>query len=65
MEITIRLAKSKKDSPEFFSTRRSRVLNTVYLILAFLSSYIHCICLLNFIIACVHIVHYEIKCHFR
>lgn len=65
MEITIRLAKSKKDSPELLSTRRLRVLNAVYLILALLSSYIHCICLLNFIIACVHIVHYEIKYHFR
>ena len=65
MEITICLAKSKKDSPELFSTLHSRVLNAVYLILALLSSHIYCICLLNFIIACVHIVHYEIKCHFR
>ena len=65
MEITIRLAKSKKDSPKLFSTRHSRVLNAVYLILALLSSHIYCICLLNFIIACVHIVHYEIKYHFR
>jgi len=43
MEITIRLTKSKNDSPELSSTRRSRVLNTVYLILALLSSYIYCI----------------------
>lgn len=53
MELTIHLAKSKKDSPELFSTRCSRVLNSVYLILALLSSYIYCIFLLNFIIACV------------
>ena len=65
MEITIRLAKNKKDSPELFSTRRLRAPNLIYLIMVLLSSYIYCIYPLNFIITCVCIVHYEIKCYFR